>query len=209
MKKLITTLALCIGTAAFAQQAQPSQKQLPGPEAEKKMDTGVDATEVGPAISDTAKKVVGAQTEDEGTFKMDKAMSLSGTMKDATADGVSIARTGLPDADLDVRDKTVLLLDGKKVAKTDQIPEGASIRAKFQLEGQEAVALELRATSPKGTKKDVKKKEPGTGGSGTQELKNDAQKAEDKAEQTGHEVKEDAKKAGEDVHNEADETLNK
>ena len=210
MKKLIATLALCIGTAAFAQETKaPSEKQVPGPDVEKKMDTGVDATQVGPAIGNTAKKVVGAQTEDEGTFKMDKAMSLSGTMKDATADGVSIARAGLPDADLDVRDKTVLMLDGKKVEKTDQIPEGASVRAKFQLEGQEVVALELRATSPKGAKKDVKKKEPGTGGSGTQEMKEDAQKAEDKAEQKGNEVKQDAKKAGEDVHNEADETLNK
>ncbi|WP_241758945.1 hypothetical protein [Pyxidicoccus parkwayensis] len=197
MKKLVATLALCIGTAAFAQQKQdaPSQHQVPSPETEKKMETGVDATEVGPAIGNTAKKVVGAQTEDEGTFKMDKAMSLSGTMKDATADGVSIARTGLPDADLDVRDKTVLMLDGKKVEKTDQIPEGSAIRAKFQLEGQEAVALELRATSPKGAKKDVKKsekKEPATGGSGTQEMKEDAQKAGDKAESTGKEMKQDA-----------------
>jgi hypothetical protein len=208
MKKLIATLALCMGTAAFAQQA-PSKQQVPGPETEKKMETGVDATEVGPAIGNTAKKVVGAQTEDEGTFKMDKAMSLSGTMKDATADGVSIARTGLPDADLDVRDKTVLMLDGKKVEKTDQIPEGSQVRAKFQLEGQEVVALELRATSPKGTKKDVKKKEPATGGSGTQEMKNDAQKAGDQAEMKGNEVKQDAQKAGEDVHNDVDESLNK
>ena len=61
MKKLVATLALCIGTAAFAQQAKPpSEKQVPGPEVEKKMDTGVDATQVGPAIGNTAKKVVGA-----------------------------------------------------------------------------------------------------------------------------------------------------
>ena len=198
MKKLIATLALCMGTAAFAQQTPeaPSQKQVPAPEVEKKLDTGVDATEVGPGIGKTAKKVVGAQTEDEGTFKMDKALSLQGTMKDATADGVSLARAGLPDADLDVRDKTVLMLDGKKVEKTDQIPEGAQVRAKFQLEGQEVVALELRATSPKGAKKDVKKmekKEPGTGGSGTEELKDDAQKAADKTEAKGKEMKQDAK----------------
>jgi hypothetical protein len=196
MKKLIAALALCMGTAAFAQDAKPaeapSQKQVPAPEVEKKLDTGIDATEVGPGIGKTAKKVVGAQTEDEGTFKMDKAMSLSGTMKDATADGVSIARTGLPDADLDVRDKTVLMLDGKKVKKTDEIPEGATVRAKFQLEGQEVVALELRATSPKGVKKDMKK-DPATGGSGTQELKDDAKKAEEKTEQKAKEVKQDAK----------------
>ncbi|MCP3139937.1 hypothetical protein [Pyxidicoccus xibeiensis] len=194
MKKLIATLALCMGTAAFAQtaspEAPPSQKQVPGPKTEKKLDTGIDATEVGPGIGKAAKDVTGVQTEEEGTFKMEHAMNLRGTMKDATADGVSIARPGLPDADLDVRDKTVLMLDGKKVEKTDQIPEGAQVRAKFQLEGQEIVALELRATSPKGVKKDVKK-QPGTGGSGTEELKKDADKAEDKAEQKGKEVKED------------------
>ncbi|NVJ01111.1 hypothetical protein HUW63_27715 [Myxococcus sp. AM001] len=161
MKKLIAAVALCVGSAAFAQQ-QPSRTQVPRPGTEKS--TGVDATEVGPAIGEAAKDVTGVQTEDEGTFKMDKAMSLRGTLKDATADGVSLSRPGLPDADLDVRDKTKLMLDGKKVAKTDEIPEGASVRAKFQLEGQEVVALELRATSPKG----AKKKQPGTGGAGTQ-----------------------------------------
>ncbi|MFP2932124.1 hypothetical protein ACLESO_44560 [Pyxidicoccus sp. 3LG] len=191
MKKLIATLALCMGTAAFAQNAPqkpPSETQVPK-ESQKK-DTGIDATEVGPGIGKAAKDVVGAQTEDEGTFKMEHALSLKGTMKDATSDGVSLARKGLPDADLDVRDKTALYLDGKKVAKTDQIPEGAEVRAKFQLEGQEVVALELRATSPKGTKKDVKK-QPGTGGSGTEEMQQDAQKAADKAEEQGKEVKND------------------
>ncbi len=196
MKKLIATLALCMGTAAFAQTAKPaeppSQTQVPGPKVDKKLDTGVDATEVGPAIGNTAKKAVGAQTEDEGTFKMEHAMNLKGTMKDATADGVSIARPGLPDADLDVRDKTVLMLDGKKVEKTDQIPEGSSVRAKFQLEGQEVVALELRATSPKGAKKDVKK-DPATGGSGTQEVKEDVKKAGEKTEQKAKDVEQDVK----------------
>lgn len=201
MKKLIATLALCIGTAAFAQDAQqeqPSKQQIPGPKTEKKLDTGIDATEVGPGIGKAAKKVTGVQTEDEGTFKMEHAMNLRGTLKDATADGVSISRPGLPDADLDVRDKTVLMLDGKKVAKTDEIPEGAQVRAKFQLEGQEVVALELRATSPKGLKKDPKKlekkEEPATGGSGMQELEKDAEKAGDKAEKKGEELKDDANK---------------
>ncbi|HZI12814.1 MAG TPA: hypothetical protein VE153_20700 [Myxococcus sp.] len=201
MKKLIATLALCIGTAAFAQDAeqkQPSKNQFPGEKIEKKLDTGVDATEVGPGIGKTAKKVVGAQTEDEGTFKMEHAMNLRGTLKDATMDGVSIERPGLPVADLDVRDKTKLMLDGKKIDKVDQIPEGAQVRAKFQLEGQEVVALELRATSPKGVKKDAKKvekkDEPATGGSGAQELEKDAEKAADKTEKKAEELKDDANK---------------
>jgi hypothetical protein len=90
------------------------------------------------------------------------------------------------------------MLDGKKVEKTDQIPEGAQVRAKFQLEGQEVVALELRATSPKGVKKDAKKvekkDEPATGGSGAQELEKDAEKAADKTEKKAEELKDDANK---------------
>jgi hypothetical protein len=201
MKKLIATLALCLGTAAFAQDAaqqQPSKNQFPGEKTEKKLDTGIDATEVGPGIGKAAKKVTGVQTEDEGTFKMEHALNLRGTLKDATADGVSLARQGLPDADLDVRDNTKLFLDGKKVEKTDMIPEGAQVRAKFQLEGQEVVALELRATSPKGAKKDMKKaekkEEPATGGSGAQELEKDAEKAADKTGKKAEELKDDANK---------------
>jgi hypothetical protein len=54
-----------------------------------------------------------------------------------------------------VRDQTTVLLDGKKVAVGD-IPEGAQVRASFQIDGDDAVALEIKATSPKGTKKNTR-----------------------------------------------------
>ena len=66
--------------------------------------------------------------------------------------GITLARQGLPDADLDVRDQTKVMLDGKKV-ELKAIPEGAQVRAKFQLEGEQPVAVEINAKSPKGTKK--------------------------------------------------------
>ncbi|WP_426755575.1 hypothetical protein [Myxococcus sp. Y35] len=163
MKKLIATLALCVGSAAFAQQQeQPSKTQVPRPGTEKS--TGVDATEVGPAIGKAARDVTGGGTTKEGTFKLDKALSLQGTLKDADDDSVNLSRPGLPDAELDVRKETVLMLDGQKISKADQIPEGATVRARFQLEGDDSVAVELRATSPKGTQK----QQQGTGGAGTQ-----------------------------------------
>ncbi|RYZ41945.1 MAG: hypothetical protein EOO71_09900 [Myxococcaceae bacterium] len=165
MKKLIVAAVMCLGTAAFAQSATgtpsnpapsaPSDRQLKGPS------TGVEAQEVGPAIGNTAKKVVGADTDKDkaakaagtGAWKMKDAYSLSGTVTSPDGDDVTIARTGdLPAVKLDVRDQTVVTLDGKTV-KASELPEGASVRAKFQLEGDDSVALELKATSPKGAMK--------------------------------------------------------
>ena len=173
MKKLIAALAICVGTAAFAndttandklqkeQEAQQAKKrdatqvftQQPGDsiqESQRNANEGMDATEVGPKISKKVKDITGVQTESEGTFKAAQAFSMTGTIKDKTSEGVTIERKGLPAADLDIRDKTALWLDGKKVNK-DALPEGAQVRAKFQLEGQDIVAVELHATSPKGT----------------------------------------------------------
>ncbi len=174
MKKLIAALAICVGTAAFAQEMTTSDKaqkeqeaqqpkkhatqafsQKPGEsiqESEQATNKGLDASQVGPKISEEAKKVTGTQTESADTFKTAQAFSLTGTLKDKTTGGVAIERPGLPTADLDIRDKTALWLDGKKVSK-DALPEGAQVRAKFQLEGHDIVAVELHATSPKGSSK--------------------------------------------------------
>jgi len=227
MKKLIAALAICVGTAAFAndtttndkaqktQQSQQEKKrdasqvftQKPGDsikESQRDAEEGMDATQVGPKISKTAKDTTGIQTESEGTFKAAQAFTMKGTLKDKTAEGVTIERPGLPAADLDIRDKTVLWLDGKKVDK-DALPEGAQVRAKFQLEGQDIVAVELRATSAKAipSKKPAKPMKEdtlnndGTGGSGT--LREDTH-------ELGSDVKSGAKDTKEDVKEEADET---
>jgi uncharacterized protein YdeI (BOF family) len=160
MKKLIVTAVMCLGTAAFAQDSTgtpqnpapnaPSARQHTGPS------TGLEAQEVGPAIGDAAKKAVGKDTSKDkstasqsGVWKEKDAYSLSGTVKAKADDDVTLARTGtLPEAKLDVRDQTKVTLDGK-VVKASELPEGASVRAKFQLEGDDSVALELKATSPK------------------------------------------------------------
>jgi hypothetical protein len=217
MKKLIAALALCVGTAAFAQdsnqkvdearQAQQEKKrdasqvftQQPGDsikEAQRDAEEGIDATQVGPKIADTARRVTGVQTESEGTFKVAQAFDLKGTLKDTTREGVTIERPGLPAADLDVRDKTAVWLDGKRVKGVDALPEGAQVRAKFQLEGQDIVAVELRATSPKGTRtpaaKPMKKDRmdrDGTGGAGT--LRDDARDLRDDVKGEANEARDD------------------
>lgn len=160
MKKLIVAAVMCLGTAAFAQSPTgtpenpskdaPSAGQRSGPS------TGVEAQDVGPAISNTARRVVGADTskdKEAGAWNKKDAYSLSGKVKNPEGDDVTITRTGnLPEVELDVRDQTVVTLDGKTV-KANELPEGASVRAKFQLVGDDSVALELMATSPKGAAK--------------------------------------------------------
>jgi hypothetical protein len=128
----------------FTQQPGDSTR-----DAQRRAEEGIDATEVGPKIGKAAKDATGVQTESEGTFKAAQAFTMRGTIKDKTMEGVTIERPGLPPADLDIRDRTVVWLDGKKVT-ADALPEGAQVRAKFQLEGQDIVAVELRVTSPKG-----------------------------------------------------------
>ena len=159
MKKLLTALALTLSTAVAAQQANEDMKQDTTTQAQdeqkrnegRRIRTGVDATEVAPGMRDVA----GIDTAKEGTFKKDKAFSMTGTLKGQAFDGITLARQGLPDADLDVRKETAVMLDGKKV-DLKAIPEGAQVRASFQLEGEEIVAVELKATTPKATKKTTK-----------------------------------------------------
>jgi hypothetical protein len=226
MKKLIAALAVCVGTVAFAedtnhkvekaQQAQQEKKrdatqvftQKPGDsikESQRDAEEGIDATQVGPKISKTAKDVTGVQTESEGTFKTAQAFNMKGTLKDVTLEGVTIERPGLPAADLDIRDKTAVWLDGKKVKGVKEIPEGAQVRAKFQLEGQDIVAVELRATSnAKATKtpaarpmKNDTLNNDATGGAGTWK---------DDTRDMKNEVKDDARDIKNDVKGQANET---
>jgi hypothetical protein len=189
MKKLISALALCIGTAAFANVAQDAQQQ-PKPSTAEQHDKGpgpgVDATKVGPAIGNEAKKLTGTDDEakknEELTFKKTGAFNIRGTVKSAKDSGITLERSGLPPAELAVKDQTKVRLDGKQV-KADAIPEGAPVRAQFQINGDHLVAVEIMATTPKGT---------ATGGSGT---KSDATKAKEKTKATGEEMKNDANKA--------------
>ena len=167
MKKLLAALVLTLGTVAVAQTEEPKQDpNSPAMQEQKRhegrnLGTGIDAADVDKKIGDVAKDakdVVGIDSPKDGTFKNDKAFTMNCTLKGQAFDGVTLARQGLPDADLDVRKETQVMLDGKKV-DLKAIPEGAQVRASFQLEGEEVVALEIKATSPKAgsTKKGMKK----------------------------------------------------
>ncbi len=157
MKKLLTALVFTLGTAALAQsdanQNTRAQQQDERNDASR-VDTGIQATDVLPGLSGSQAQ---KQNQNQGRTQTDaslmnqaNAFSLNGTLKkaDMDGDGVTLARAqqNLPDVELDVRDQTVVMLDGKKVALRD-IPEGAQVRARFQIDGDDAVAVELNAST--------------------------------------------------------------
>jgi hypothetical protein len=75
-----------------------------------------------------------------------QAFDLRGTVKSPSAAFLTVERPGLPAASLSVRDRTQVTLDGKP-AEVKDLPKGAQVRAKFQLEGEEPVALRIEARS--------------------------------------------------------------
>jgi hypothetical protein len=153
MKRLIICVAALASFAAFAHD--DNQKAIDatevGPRVEKKStEAKKDATDVAGEMKGNAKewgRQAGMATEEQGTFRRDAAFDLQGTAKKLTLGKFTIARQGLPAATLTVRDETVVMLDGKRV-NAKEIPEGAPVRAKFQLEGNATVAVELDAQSP-------------------------------------------------------------
>lgn len=78
--------------------------------------------------------------------ELSQAFELRGTVKSPSAAFLTVERPELPTASLSVRDRTQVTLDGKPVEVQD-LPKGAQVRAKFQLEGEEPVALRIEARS--------------------------------------------------------------
>jgi flagellar motor protein MotB len=160
MKKLLATLVITLGTAALAQSDVDTKTQQENQRNDtSRIETGVDSTEVLPGLSGSKaqkqadkQQASGAQkTSDAALMNKANAFNLNGTLKKGSDKGeITLSRQNqnLPDVDLDVREQTQVMLDGKKVAVAD-IPEGAQVRARFQLVEDDVVAVEINATSPK------------------------------------------------------------
>jgi hypothetical protein len=193
MKRLLAAVMIVSAPAAFA----------------------VDASEVGPKAKETAQDVkegakknakewgkqAGLATEDQGTFNPGKAFQMKGTIKDAGPEEITIARPGLPPASLDIRDKTKVMINGKQ-AKASDLQEGAPVRAKFQIEGEETVAVVVMA-----------QKDPASGGAGAagssgksaeEKTKEAGKSAEEQTKEAGQDAKDTANKASEDAQKEMD-----
>ncbi len=153
MKRLLTVLVLSAATAALAQDAGTPRTPEDASVGEKLKGSAREATG---AIQQTERKVRGIEeptpgkpltlpTDAQGSYRVTQAFDLSGTVKSPGHTSFTVLREGLPPAELHVREGTRVLLDGREV-KATQLPEGAQVRAKFQLEGDQAVALRIEAS---------------------------------------------------------------
>ena len=155
MKRLLTALALSAATAAFAQDGGTPRAPEDASVGDKLKGAAREATG---AIQKTERQIRGIEeptpgkpatlpTDAQGSYRLTQAFDLSGTVKSPGATSFTVLREGMPPAELHVREATRVLLDGREV-KATQLPEGAQVRAKFQLEGDQAVALRIEATAP-------------------------------------------------------------
>jgi hypothetical protein len=165
MKKLLAAVVLTLSTAALAQSDVNSKAQQENQRNEtSRVKTGIDSTEVLPGLSGAKSE---AKQADINLMNKAHAFNVNGIVTKASSGELTLSRQNekLPDVKLDVRDQTQVMLDGKKVAVAD-IPEGAQVRASFQLDEDKPVALNVNATSPKGVaggaKKGAKKETKGT-----------------------------------------------
>ena len=117
-------------------------------------DGGFDATvsEAANTVKDGAHKLaqnvgLAGKAADARLMQESQAYLLRGTVSHTGSQSLQISRPGMPAAELTIRTNSVLLLDGHGLSKVSQFPEGAVVRAKFQLEGGEAIAVKVEATS--------------------------------------------------------------
>lgn len=154
MKRLVAVLALCAASGALAQDG--GTKKADGGTAKKETPAEQLKREVGGTFQKGVHKVQEIERDVRGTDggaasakapsaeELAQAFDLKGTVKSPSAAFLTVERKGLPPASLSVRDRTVVMLDGKQVTAQD-LPAGAEVRAKFQLEGEEPIALKIEA----------------------------------------------------------------
>lgn len=138
MKKLLAAALVCTGSLALAQgSGQGAQQQQRPPQHQQyQHQQGQHQQQMG-------------QRGGKGLFNPQQAFEIQGTLAEPEGGELAIARPNLPRADLDVRDETRFLLDGRQVSQ-DQLQPGMPVRARFQIEGDEVVAVEVRASSQRG-----------------------------------------------------------
>lgn len=154
MKKLIAALAVCVGPAAFAageQQKQDEQQQ------QKEQQAPSASQREGPELFEATELNLQKRLEgDEGTggsgeqqeklYQSSRAFDLRGTLGKASGDSITVQRKDLPPVELEVSERTEVLLDGKSV-EPNELPEGAQVRAKFQVSGDDILAVHIDAKS--------------------------------------------------------------
>ena len=85
----------------------------------------------------------------------EKSFDMQGMVSQRRRDEITLARTGLPPAALKITKRTVVTFDGKAV-DVRALPKGAEVQAKFQMVGDEPIALRVDAIPPGAMQKGIK-----------------------------------------------------
>ncbi len=80
-------------------------------------------------------------------FDGKKNFDLDGKVQDASRDRITIQRKELPPVTLHVSPGTKVEVDGKR-ASTEQLQQGQDVKASFNLQGETAEAVEIKADKP-------------------------------------------------------------
>ena len=120
--------------------------------ADEQKDVGMDATQVGKEVEkgwDKSKEAMGLGSPGKGQkaamLENGPTFNVSGKVEVARGGSISLERSALPPAKLDVQSFTEVTLDGKPV-EAKYLPKGAHVQARFQLDGSNPVALSIHAT---------------------------------------------------------------
>ncbi|MFL5318943.1 MAG: hypothetical protein ACJ790_04745 [Myxococcaceae bacterium] len=180
MKRFLVAALVFAGGAAFAHDNAVDQTNVKHPE-HSLNDVDRNAPDATDVTSYTAKQWqlfkkqadIGTQNRKD-TKELANAhhYMLRGTIADAGGSHVKVKRNGLPDASFDIRKESKVFLDGREVA-AKYLPKGTDVVVKFNLDGNDAIALSVLANTDKGF---------GGSGDAKADTKADAKKADAKAD---------------------------
>lgn len=96
---------------------------------------------------------IGGPPNDPAFYDAKNAYEVKGTVTETDDDDITLRREGLPRIELEVSNShTKITLDGKE-AKLRDLSPGTEVRASFQIDGDDIVAITLEGKSGGGSKK--------------------------------------------------------
>jgi hypothetical protein len=116
-----------------------SEAKEAGREAERAMEQGT-----GSARGDASARTPGAEEKKHPLFEGKNNFDVDGKVAEVSATSITIQRNELPAAKLHVSKNTKVEVDGQK-ASVEQLKRGQDVKASFNLQGDKAEAVEIKA----------------------------------------------------------------
>jgi hypothetical protein len=153
-----------------AADATKSEARQAGKDARQSADRATD-----PMRSDAQAGRTSSDEKKHPLFEGKNNFDVKGKVSQVSQDSITIQRDELPPATLHVSQNTKVEMDGKQVS-THQLQRGQDVKASFNLRGDKAEAVEIKADKPKA---DDRKEM----GEQSRENREDAQKRQQKQQQ--------------------------